>query len=145
MLRIALRPLVERVPVVGAVQVSFLEAPAMEYDLAFAADTAVGSALNFMLSSIKTWLDATLREAIFMPYVMPKHYFLPIAEGVADISLPVGMLILTVVEARGVPRCVNVCLRAPPRRADDSAPPHLASPSPPFQDGLCLHVALQPE
>ena len=39
----------------------------MEYDLAFAADTALGSALNFMLPSIKTWLDATLREAIFMP------------------------------------------------------------------------------
>lgn len=116
----------------------------MEYDLKFAADTAVGSALNFMLPSIKTWLDATLREAIFMPYVTPEHYFLPIEEGVADVSLPVGMLLLTIVEARGVPRCVDVCLRAPPRRADARAPPHHAAPSPPMQDGFAPDFSLQP-
>ena len=115
----------------------------MEYDLAFAADTALGSALNFMLPSIKTWLDATLREAVFMPYVTPEHYFLPIEEGVADVSLPVGMLILTVVEARGVPRCVDAyCLparAASPRRRARAASPRRSAP---IDSGwiLCLRL-----
>jgi hypothetical protein len=34
-----------------------------------------------VLPSIKAFLDTTLQETVFMPYVLPEHYFLPMEEG----------------------------------------------------------------
>ena len=39
-----------------------------------------------------------------MPFVVPEHYFLPLAVGVKDIDRPVGLLQLHIIGAKKVPK-----------------------------------------
>lgn len=45
-----------------------------------------------------------MREAIFLPYTLPEHYFYALDPGAADINRPVGLLTVRVVEAKKVPK-----------------------------------------
>lgn len=102
-IRMALRPLLTRVPIIGALQISFIELP--EFD--FKPDIVggpLGAALNAILPAFKGWLLNTVRESILMPYVLPDHYFYQIDPSAHDIQTPVGMLHLRVIEAKQVPK-----------------------------------------
>ncbi|KAL4421096.1 hypothetical protein ABPG77_009623 [Micractinium sp. CCAP 211/92] len=98
-LRVTLRPLLKRVPVIGAVQVSFVELPEFDFDL------TLGGSTNVPLEpALKSWIKQTLQDQVFRTYVTPEHYFLQIDPEAQDMQTPVGVLCVDVVEARKVPR-----------------------------------------
>lgn len=101
--RIALRPLLWRIPIVGAAQVSFTRMPLFEFKPTVTGGP-LGSLLEALLPYVKSWLQETVQEAIFMPYVLPEHYFYPIEPGVPDIKRPVGIMHCRVIEAKKVPK-----------------------------------------
>ncbi|GAB4823698.1 hypothetical protein N2152v2_010744 [Parachlorella kessleri] len=96
-LRLALRPLLNRVPVVGAVQIALVEQPKFSYE------PTLGSGSAPLLPAIKSWIDTTIRDQI-AAYVLPDHYFYQVDPEAEDLQKPVGVLLLEVVEARKVPR-----------------------------------------
>ncbi|EFN57550.1 hypothetical protein CHLNCDRAFT_143184 [Chlorella variabilis] len=98
-IRVTMRPLLRRVPVVGAVQVSLVEQPEFDFDLTLGKSSSVP-----LEPQLKTWIKQTLQDFVFQTYVIPEHYFLQIDPQAADIQSPVGVLVVEVEEARKVPR-----------------------------------------
>lgn len=97
--RVTLRPLLMRVPVVGAMQVSLLEAPEFDFDM------TLGDSSNVpMEPALKSWIKQTLQDTVFKTYVLPEHYFLQIDPEAQDLECPTGVLLLEIVEATKVPR-----------------------------------------
>ncbi|KAL4425484.1 hypothetical protein ABPG75_009500 [Micractinium tetrahymenae] len=98
-IRVTLRPLLRRVPVVGAVQVSFVQMPEFDFDL------TLGGSTNVPLEpALKSWIKQTLQDQVLRTYVTPEHYFLQIDPEAQDLETPVGVLSVEVVEARKVPK-----------------------------------------
>ena len=58
-LQLALRPLMRRVPIVGAVQVAFTELPDIEFTPTVVGGV-LGGALNSLLPAVKAWLKSEL-------------------------------------------------------------------------------------
>jgi hypothetical protein len=103
-LQIAMRPLLYRLPIVQAMQIGFTEMPS-EFEFTPSLEGGpLGNALNTLLPSIKSWLKSTVNEAIWMPYVLPEHYFYPLEENAPDLQRPLGVLHCHVVEATYIPR-----------------------------------------
>ncbi|PRW58761.1 DNA polymerase kappa [Chlorella sorokiniana] len=97
--RVTLRPLLYRIPVVGAVQVSLVEQPEFDFDLTLGNSTNVP-----MEPALKSWIKQTLQDMVFASYVSPEHFFLQIDPEAQDLERPVGVLAVEVVEATKVPR-----------------------------------------
>ena len=81
----------------------FTQMPKFDFEPTIAGGP-LGSALNALLPSVKSWLKTTVNEAIWMPYVLPDHYFYPLDPGAPDLQRPVGVVHLRIVEACNVPR-----------------------------------------
>lgn len=102
-LQIAMRPLLYRVPIVQAIQVGFTEMPEFDFSPSVHGGP-LGNALGALLPSVKSWLKSTVNEAIWMPYVLPEHYFYPLEENAPDLQRPLGVLHCRVIEAKNIPR-----------------------------------------
>lgn len=101
--QIAMRPLLYRIPIVQAIQIGFTQMPEFEFTPTVEGGP-MGSALNTLLPSVKSWLKSTVNEAIWMPYVLPEHFLLPLEEGAPDLQRPLGVLHCRIVEAENIPR-----------------------------------------
>eukprot|EP00887_Chlorella_sp_A99_P000505 scaffold17.g505.t1 len=78
--RITMRPLLDRLPVVGALHISLIEQPQLDFDL-------------------------TLGNSSSVPLeITPEHYFYQIDTAAEDVEKPVGALVVQVVEAVRVPK-----------------------------------------
>ncbi|PSC76727.1 Extended synaptotagmin-3 [Micractinium conductrix] len=97
--RLVMRPLLKRVPVVGGVQVSLVRPPELDFDLTLGDSSSLP-----MEPALKSWIKQTLEDMVFKTYVAPDHYFLQIDAEAKDIECPTGVLSLEVVEAVKVPR-----------------------------------------
>lgn len=64
-LRISLRPLLSRLPVIGAVRVALWEMPDLHFEV-----TALGGQVA-LLPMLKTWLYDTIKSAVLTPYLAP--------------------------------------------------------------------------
>jgi hypothetical protein len=64
----------------------------------------LGNALGALLPAVKSWLKSTVNEAIWMPYVLPDHYFYPLEPNAPDLQHPLGVLHCRVIEAKNIPR-----------------------------------------
>lgn len=101
--QIALRPLLYRIPIIQAMQVGFTQMPDFDFTSTVAGGP-LGTALNTLLPSVKSWLKTTVNEAVWMPYVLPEHYFYSLEDGAPDLARPIGVLHCRVVEAKNIPR-----------------------------------------
>jgi hypothetical protein len=85
--RVELAPLLGRLPLAGAVSVSFVDAP----DLAFAL-TLYGGDVT-LLPGLEAWLAGLLRDWL-RPFVLPGRFTYPLTKGpVPSIMLPDGMAV----------------------------------------------------
>jgi C2 domain len=101
--QVAMRPLLYRLPIVQAMQIGFTEMP--EFDFTPTVEGGpLGSTLNALLPSVKSWLKSTVNEAIWMPYVLPEHYFYPMEDHAPDLQRPLGVLHCRIIEAEHIPR-----------------------------------------
>lgn len=94
--RVTLRPLLDRLPVVGGVQVSILRPPEVDYEFSFGLIPAALTPL------VKSWIDGALKEMVFAPYVLPGHAWIPLDPGAKDVEKPAGALIVKVLGAEHV-------------------------------------------
>ncbi|KAI3438809.1 hypothetical protein D9Q98_001226 [Chlorella vulgaris] len=97
--RLTLRPLLTRVPVIGAVQVALTEQPEFDFDITLGNNSSVP-----LEPALKNFIKQTLQDTVFQSYVSPEHYFLQIDPEAADIECPTGVLLLKVIEATKVPK-----------------------------------------
>ena len=102
-LRIAFRPLLEVIPVIGAAQVAFKEIPKFDYTPTIHGGP-LGTVGSGILPMFRGWLDSTIKENLLRPLTLPEHMFFPVAENVEDLNLPKGIITCTIVEAKDLPR-----------------------------------------
>lgn len=98
-IRIALRPLIEELPVVAAIQVAFVEMPSFSLNL-----TLYGGDVSF-LPGLEAYLSSFVKDSILRPYVLPESFVWPLVD-VASLGIekPQGMLFIKLLEATNVPR-----------------------------------------
>lgn len=97
-LRMSMIPLMDEIPVVGAMQGGFLDIPEYDYDLELG---VVGKGLTHML---EPWMDNFLNDYVLSSYVLPQHFFYNLAPNVGDIKTPAGFLEVRVLEGHNVPK-----------------------------------------
>lgn len=102
-MRVEIQPLLDILPVFGAVKVSFLEAPTFTYQVSsFGANP-------LMIPGLESWVDEFVRNQVMQPFTFPEGLTVNVGQlfGV-DIHIPVkrpqGMLVIKVVDAVNVPR-----------------------------------------
>ncbi|PSC71787.1 DNA polymerase kappa [Micractinium conductrix] len=96
--RVTLRPLLRRLPVVGAVQVGLTRVPEFGYELALSKASAA------LVPLIREWLDGAVRDMVLQPWVLPDHAVFPLEPGAPDLERPAGILAVRVLGAEHVPR-----------------------------------------
>lgn len=95
--RVALKPLIDRVPLVGAVKVSLVEAP----DFSFSVQLQGGD-ITF-LPGLEIWLTNFIKTAVLEPYVLPEGLTVPLDPTAAKADVPKGILYVRVLEAKHLP------------------------------------------
>jgi hypothetical protein len=100
-LMIAFRPLMHQLPIVGAAQVSFTEAPDFDFDITMG---SAGTKVLDSLPMLKNFLYGFIADTLLAPYILPDHFFYPIDPAAPDYSIPVGWVEVEVVAARKVPK-----------------------------------------
>lgn len=83
-LRIMMRPLLERLPLLGAVQVAFVDLPAFDMDV-----TCYGGEM-WMLGPIKTFFINMIRDVVLGQYVFPDALTIPIDQVGRHVGASVG-------------------------------------------------------
>lgn len=97
--RITMKPLMDELPIVAAMQIAFVEMPNFNFDL-----TLYGGDIGF-LPGLEAWITTVIKDSVLRPYVLPDHYILPVIPGdFNQIDKPRGMLFVTIVSARNVPK-----------------------------------------
>ncbi|KAI3425058.1 hypothetical protein D9Q98_008436 [Chlorella vulgaris] len=96
--RVALRPLLRRMPVIGALQVGLTRVPEFGYDLNLSLASAA------LVPLLKTWIDQAIRDLVMQPLVLPEHIFFPIDPSVEDVERPAGVLAVHLIGADHVPK-----------------------------------------
>lgn len=97
-LRVKFRPLLDTLPVVGAVHLSFVQVPSLNFSLRI-----FGSSLN-AIPGLDTFLDSFVRSQL-MAYTLPEAYILPLVPGdISKLERPVGLVKVSVVECRNLPK-----------------------------------------
>ncbi|MCJ1425923.1 hypothetical protein MMC29_003824 [Sticta canariensis] len=82
--RFALSPLVNHVPVVGALKVSLVSQPEFSYNL-----SVQGGDITF-LPGLEAFINSFVRETVLQPYILPEGFRLPLdAGGVLEVRLSV--------------------------------------------------------
>jgi hypothetical protein len=103
-LRVTLAPLLDRLPVVGAARLAFLEAPTVSYS---AAAMGVSPAL---VPGLEAWLDAFIKAQALRPFTFPEGLVVDVAgllglePAHAPAARPEGLLSVELRGADGVPR-----------------------------------------
>lgn len=70
----SLRPLLNTMPVIGAVRIGLWEMPDLHFEV-----TALGGQVA-LLPMLKTWLYDTVKSAVLTPYMVPGGYQLTLKE-----------------------------------------------------------------
>lgn len=97
--RITLKPLMDEMPIVAAMQVAFVEMPNFNFDL-----TLYGGDIGF-LPGLEAWITTVIKDSVLRPYVLPDHYTIPVVPGDYNaIDKPRGMLFVTIISAKNVPK-----------------------------------------
>ncbi|KAK9917790.1 hypothetical protein WJX75_008296 [Coccomyxa subellipsoidea] len=96
-LRITLTPLLNDMPIVGAIQVSLVEMPDFSFDL-----DVLGGDIT-LLPGLEAWLNSFIRASVLRPYVLPDRYTVEIVPD-SGMQTPKGLLFITLIEAVHVPR-----------------------------------------
>ncbi|DBA72057.1 TPA: hypothetical protein ACH3X2_010790 [Trebouxia sp. C0005] len=97
--RITLKPLMDEMPIVAAMQVAFVEMPNFNFDL-----TLYGGDIGF-LPGLEAWITSVIQDSVLRPYVLPDHYTIPVVPGDYNaIDKPRGMLFVTIISAKHVPK-----------------------------------------
>lgn len=97
--RLSLKPLMGRIPVVGAVRVSFVEQPHFNYAL-----TVYGGDISF-LPGLEVFINSFIRDIGLKPFVLPEGLTVPLTPGRVDgLVVPAGMVYVRLIEATHVPR-----------------------------------------
>lgn len=98
---VSFRPLMNQIPVVGAIQVSFTEAPDFDFDVTVGeGDTKILE----MFPALKGFLYGFIADTLLGPYITPDHYFYAMDPMAPDIQIPVGYIEVEVIEAKNVPK-----------------------------------------
>lgn len=102
-LRIIAGPLLNRIPVVGSVRVSFLGAPETSYQV-----SSMG-ANPLMIPGLEAWLNSFIENSVLEPFMFPEGFSVDVSDllgfGQSAIvgSRPEGLLDVTVKHARNLP------------------------------------------
>ncbi|KAL0027376.1 hypothetical protein WJX79_006298 [Trebouxia sp. C0005] len=97
--RLSLKPLMGRIPVVGAVRVSFVEQPHFNYAL-----TVYGGDISF-LPGLEVFINSFIKDIGLKPFVLPEGLTVPLTPGRVDgLVVPAGMVYVRLIEATHVPR-----------------------------------------
>ncbi|GAB4816080.1 hypothetical protein N2152v2_003126 [Parachlorella kessleri] len=96
--RMSLRPVWDRLPLFGALQVALVQPPEVGYEL------SLGPMLAALMPLVKTWLDGAIKEMVFQPYTLPEHYFFQLDPEAKDVDTPSGVLVVKVLGADKVPK-----------------------------------------
>eukprot|EP00877_Chromochloris_zofingiensis_P010136 jgi/Chrzof1/5376/Cz16g00170.t1 len=99
--RVTMIPMLNDVPLVGALQVALLEDPLIDFELTVGQGSGGGAGL---LDLLEPWLRNFVTDTISSSYVLPGHYFYPLAQGIPDIQTAHGLLEVVVIEAESVPK-----------------------------------------
>ncbi|KAK9836322.1 hypothetical protein WJX81_005293 [Elliptochloris bilobata] len=98
-LRIALKPLMNKLPIVAAMQMALVDMPDFSFDL-----NVLGGDVS-AVPGLENWLKSTVYTNVIRPYVLPGKYVLPlVAPEDMGIQPPKGMLFVTLVAATDVPK-----------------------------------------
>lgn len=99
-LRTTLIPLLFQMPVIGAVQVAFVDPPKLDFDLRLPSDSHGSGLLDY----VSNWADAFICDKILSKYVLPDHYFSQVDGKSEDILTPEGVMEVYLIEAENVPK-----------------------------------------
>ncbi|KAK9843817.1 hypothetical protein WJX81_007480 [Elliptochloris bilobata] len=94
--RLSLHPLLNKMPVVGAVKVALVEPPDFSYGLVIQ-----GGDITF-LPGLEAWLNGFIKNAVLQPYILPDGVLVPLAPGCGR-EVPAGVLYVKLIEATHVP------------------------------------------
>ncbi|EIE27751.1 hypothetical protein COCSUDRAFT_45975 [Coccomyxa subellipsoidea C-169] len=97
-LRITLTPLLNDMPIVGAIQVSLVEMPDFSFDL-----EVLGGDIT-LLPGLEAWLNSFIRASVLRPYVLPDKYVVQLMEGAMGFETPKGIVFVKLLEAEHVPK-----------------------------------------
>lgn len=97
-LRFCIAPLLDDIPVAGAIKVSLLGVPALTYRI-----EALGGN-PFFLPGLENWLDNFLRKQVMTQFLYPMGYTVQLTDKAALELKPKGLLIVNVLEALNLPR-----------------------------------------
>lgn len=100
-IRITFDPLVDKLPVIGAVKVSFVEQPET---VDMEVTVMGGSTLSGLIPSLKAWLIGFARNGLISMYVMPEHWTYRLDPSIKDVAVPAGMLEIDILEAENIPK-----------------------------------------
>lgn len=99
-IRAQLRPLMNKIPVVGAVKISFLGAPTFTYKVS-------SYGINPMfIPGLETFINSFITGQVLQPFTYPDGFVVKLDPSAGDVAseLPEGLLTVTLKEATGVPR-----------------------------------------
>lgn len=99
--QVMFNPLIQRLPVIAAIKAGFIEQPEV---VDFEVTVMGGPTLAGLIPSLKAWLIRFARDAIISHYVLPEQWCFRLDPKVQDVDVPDGMLEVTVVEARHIPK-----------------------------------------
>ncbi|EIE19981.1 hypothetical protein COCSUDRAFT_44371 [Coccomyxa subellipsoidea C-169] len=94
--RINMRPLMAKLPIVGGVQVSLVDPPDLSYALILQ-----GGDITF-LPGLEVFINSLIKDVILQPFIWPHGYTIPLAPG-GGREMPAGILYVKVIEAEHVP------------------------------------------
>lgn len=99
-IRAQLRPLMNKIPVVGAVKISFLGSPAFTYKV-----SSYGVNPMF-IPGLETFINSFVSGQVLQPFTYPDGFVIKLDPTAGDVvsELPEGLLTVTLKEATGVPR-----------------------------------------
>ncbi|BDA48413.1 Synaptotagmin-2 [Coccomyxa sp. Obi] len=96
--RITLTPLLNDMPIIGAIQVSLVEMPDFSFDL-----EVLGGDIT-LLPGLEAWLNSFVRQSVLRPYVLPDQYTVQLTDSALGIQTPKGILFVKLLEAEHVPK-----------------------------------------
>ncbi|CAK0785413.1 hypothetical protein CVIRNUC_008622 [Coccomyxa viridis] len=96
-IRMTLSPLLNEMPLVGAMKFSLVQMPDFSFDL----DVLGGDVT--LLPGLEAWLNSFLASSVLRPYVLPRGYTVEIVKG-GGLEGPRGILFITLIEAQHLPK-----------------------------------------
>eukprot|EP00963_Diacronema_lutheri_P010727 scaffold1143_cov396-Pavlova_lutheri.AAC.4 len=95
--RIKLKPLLEKIPVVGAISVSLIQKPRIDFGL-----KVLGGEIT-AIPGLDTWFFYFITEILAAQIVLPEKILVPLIEGdLSQLDKPQGLLLVELIEARNL-------------------------------------------